>query len=140
MLAQVWVAWCKKKSICKTCNELILSGLPMVYVRIRDTNRPYPYTMRKHLHCWLADAIDWLEKNPYTRVNSPGRKRLQLSDEDRKIRLKLLRRRALLVFRQRVLAYNNPKLAADKIGKMQEKVDIIVKDICKVGGVPKSWK
>ena len=137
MLALVWISWCKKKSTCVSCGELIEARQPMVYSKFKGER--HPILLRNHLHCWVKDALDWLEKHPYKHHGGAGRPKLNLSDEQKKSRLKLLMARNNIVYKQRRLAMLRPELAIAKQTAIQEKIYAICIQLASLGGAPKSW-
>ena len=138
MLAQVWVRWCRKKARCTRCEEDIESGQPEVFVKIHRENT-YPVILRKHIQCWVLDSMDYLEKNPYVPMSGTGRKKLDMSPEDKKTRTKILQRYASLMYRLRRMAKENPILAIEHKELTQQYLSILMDKIEQVGGVPKSW-
>jgi len=136
----VWLTWCKKKSKCKHCQEPILAGTPVVRGKLwrkGDQAKSWPMTFRWHPQCWLEQALAYLEKNPYIPPKrSPGRPRIELSEEDK------VKRRRLLVYRSS-LCYYQRKAAKEgnafRVLELEVKKQELVDRIKEVGGVPKSW-
>lgn len=88
-----------------------------------------------HINCWLRQAIEELKqrKVPETR----GRQVLALPDDDREMRLSIMRKRAALI--QRIRQAEHDK----HYGKIDKLVDKMLKcneEIEPYGGIPKKWK
>lgn len=102
----------------------------------------------KHLKCWLVEIEVWFEKNPYQATKPVAVKsKLELTEEQRKKRNKILRKHSVLVGRIRGALENiNPEAdETEKLGmiikqtKFQLKEQSMAKELRELGGVPESW-
>jgi len=130
----VSIAWCHRTAQCKWCENPIESGTAMVSVFFwnkgneekRGWNSKYYY----HPDCWVAQGLDYLERNPY--VPNPGRKRMELEPEQKAKRLKILRRKASLEQRRQ-------KATGLMLAHIETLIAGLLEEIVEVGGIPKSW-
>ena len=94
--------------------------------------------MHFHPQCWIDQAIASLSSRRIAETR--GRKRLEITDEMREARLKVLRRRAAVV--QRIRAeVSNPveKQNVDRIIHLGKAINDLKMEIESLGGAPKSW-
>jgi len=88
-----------------------------------------------HPQCWVAQGLDYLERNPYVpqhRVKKPT-----LCEEDRKKRY-LLVRRFHKALQMRKNCNNYPDNILTEIRLTQQMVEIML-EVVTLGGVPKGW-
>lgn len=138
----VWLTWCKRKTKCKYCPEPINPGEPVVVAKqwrkkASQDARHWPFILRFHPNCWLENALAYLEKHPYVPKRSMGRPKLDLSKDDKTKRLRMLRLRASIVYRQKVAAHEGRAL---RVLELEVRKQELIGEIEKCGGVPKSWE
>ena len=131
----VSIAWCHRTAQCKWCENQIEASTPMVSVffwnKGNEANRGWNSKYYYHPNCWVAQGLDYLERNPY--VPGPGRKRVEMEPEKKAIRLKILRRKASLEQRRRNT--EDPLMLAH----IETQIAGLFEEIIEVGGIPKSW-
>lgn len=140
-MADVWFSWCKRRSKCNYCPDSILAGTPVVIVKHWRPNK-HSYYFRFHPDCYIQQGVAYLAKHPYEpyRANT-GRPKLELSNSDSYARIKLLRHRAVVMYRRRQAIKLLPSEAAQEyIDSLDKVLDKITEDIQIYGGVPNSWK
>jgi len=106
--------------------------------------RTWTIILRWHTQCWIDQAIQKLEKQPF--IETKGRKRLdpghtvaEVKDGNRGARHKIMMRRAAVV--QRIKKeVELPEQSIDKIIHLGEMLNQLREEIELVGGVPKSWE
>jgi len=128
----VWIAQCRKRTPCAFCGEDINCGEYMavgVYYRGKWRHRK-----SWHPQCWIDEGIDYAQRNP--KPETRGRKTLQLKDEDRKRRFRILARRASIIQRAKI-AYSKGNFNA--LAKYGEQLEQLKEEIKPLGGVPESW-
>ena len=137
----IWIKWTRKQAICRYCDKPILVATPMVVGKIwrkgDETKRSWNIKLYWHPQCWIANAMDYLSRNPYTQGNK-GRPKLQLSEEDGRKRYLLLRRKAALDQRKKKLTATYPDRALQE-AKINTQILDIMMDIAGIGGIPKKW-
>ena len=129
-MADVWITWCKKRCRCYYCQEDIISGTPMVKVKIWRPGK-WTFYQRHHPQCYLDQGIRRLERDGF-----PSRKRLLLSDEDSVIRNKILRRASKCRHSLRQAVKREDVIA---VNRLLDQFNALKVEIEPVGGVPKSW-
>lgn len=85
--------------------------------------------------CWLDRAKAEISSRPF--VETRGRKLMTISDDDRVVRGKLLRRRASVM--QRLSAEMDGSVRPLKVAHMAELLESLKGEIESYGGVPKGW-
>ena len=90
-----------------------------------------------HPQCWLDRGIAEIESRPV--VETRGRRRLTMTDDVRKERLRLMGQRASVMQRLRA-EQDKPKPNFTKIEKLCMYIESIKDKIKDFGGVPKSWE
>lgn len=133
----VYVRWAKREAKCRYCQQMIEHGKPEVVChnwRKGSGERKFNITMYFHFpDCWVMNAWDYLNKNPYFPSDGRGRPPLLLAEDDRRRRFLLLRRYAATQHRIRIATDD------DQIEHLIEVLDQIIEEIRPVGGVPKKW-
>jgi len=138
----VWIKKTRKRVPCRYCNKMIEVGEYQVvcqwYMKLKGGGT---WVKRMSFHakepnCWLDRAIAELETRVV--VETRGRKRNAISDEDREVREKILRRRASVM--QRINAEMNGKLRASKLEHLVDLLEVLKVEIKPHGGVPKTWQ
>ena len=123
---------CRKQATCAWCREFIENRTYMVvgqYLRGK-------WKLRRNWHpdCWIEQAVKALEKRIV--VERRGKKRLNLTDEDKKKRFKILARRASVLQRIKKASNNGNVEKMIHLGMLLNKLK---DEIELVGGVPKTW-
>lgn len=101
-------------------------------------SQSWRFYMHFHPQCWIDQAIASLSSRRIAETR--GRKRLEITDEMREARLKVLRRRAAVV--QRIRAeVSNPveEQNVDRIIHLGKAINDLKMEIELLGGAPKSW-
>lgn len=133
----IWISWCKRKAACRYCGQPIVASTPIVKGKLwkkHTSGKKWCYRFYWHPQCWLAEAMLYLEQHPYKAIKS-GRPKLILSSEDAKKRLRILRKRARLIFELKERIENG---ITDLNGILRQLAELPAQ-IEKVGGMPKSW-
>ena len=152
----VWLTTCRKTvPKCSHCQEPIKLGEVMVVGKLWRTSnkdgeaRRWLKTLHWHAQrgedrvcCWLIAGLDYLSTHPTTETR--GRKLLQLTKKEKEARLKLVRQRARLVQKIKLLMLipleeQSPKDIADMI-KVGSQIIELREKIAPLGGVPPSWE
>lgn len=136
----IWMRWCTKQARCRHCPDPILPSTKMVvgklWRRREGETRRYTITLYWHPQCWIDQAVIATDKVPYEEVPKAGRPKLQLSEDQQKVRLKLLHRRADLTRRLKnaAMAGNLEKVVEVEVLRQE-----LISQIGDYGPVPKRW-
>ncbi len=135
----VWIRKARKKSDCYHCHKPVETGEFQVvcqwFMKVRS--KTWQKKMLFHPQCWIDRAVAELSTKHI--VETRGRKRNQISDDDREKREKILRRRASFVQRLNVKMNEFPT-DYGKVGRLLDRLEELKVEIELVGGVPKSWQ
>lgn len=138
-IPNVTMKWCVKKSTCKWCEQPIVNGTPVVTVffwnKGNPENRRWNCSYSYHPQCWIAQGLDYLNRNPY--VPQHREKKPTLCEEDRRKRY-LLVRRFHKAEQMRKNCGKFPDNLLTEARLTQQMVDIML-EVATLGGVPKSW-
>jgi hypothetical protein len=152
----IWIARVNKVSskgepiLCEYCHQPFSLGSYAVFGSMIVRNKDGVICWSKILHwhtkladgssCYIEQGIAAAAKRPY--VENRGRKRNLLSPEVRKVRLKILMRRAHLIQElsnlMECLAVGEDVI--DKVASCGEKLENLKVQISAYGGVPPSWE
>ena len=139
----VWVTRASRKTKCVYCGENLVKGEPMVKGkswRKGGKAKKWVSYYRWHIKCWEEQALKWLENHPpAVREKSGGRKKMDLPDEARIARNKLLQRYAFITYQQRQSAKKNP-IELERILKLEVFRQQVIEEIRQYGPVPTKWK
>lgn len=135
----VYMKWSQRIATCRWCKEPVKAGTPVVCVYFwnkgtegRRWNNHYFY----HPQCWITQGLDYLKMNPYTPYIR--HKKSPLTDEQRKQRYLILRRKAALDQRKRNLKAEYPDRTL-----IEARIDIqiteLMLEIVPIGGIPPKW-
>jgi len=143
-IPNVTMRWCVKKSTCKWCYQSIDNGTPVVSVFFWNKGNPdnrrwntqsyYHVVNKDGVHCWEAQGMDYLSRNPYVpqyREKKPG-----LCEEDRRKRYLLVRKFHKAEQQRKCGKFPDNLLAEVRL--TQQMVDIML-EVATLGGVPESW-
>lgn len=137
----VWMTWAKRKAKCRYCGELVVKATPMVTGKLWRKGNPESRKINIrfywHPQCWIKQGLDYLKEHPYYAGNR-GRKKLNLTPEESKLRYKLLRKYAALRQRITKLASEYPDNVLP-ILRIEKQMAETAKEIKKVGGIPAKW-
>lgn len=130
--------WCNRKTECAYCKKDIDIATPMFIKKVWSSKRKRQFRFPYHFLCWIEEALSYLQEHPYEAA--AGRRKLDLTDEEKKLRRKLLARRASI--RQRIRKWEEiaDERTQGKIRDLLSKELEIVDQIKEVGGVPERWK
>ena len=135
----VWITWNRKVATCHYCDKPITVATPMVkakwWRKKSGSAAKWSYRMYWHPQCWLDEALQYLKQHPYV-PRSTGRPKLQLSEEVRQARAKLIRQRARLVYQLKETVENGSGAKTEHI--LNKLLELCMK-IEPLGGIPKSW-
>ncbi len=136
----VTMTWCVNRAKCEWCPEHIEAGTPLVTVFYWNRGGPdhKGYNVKKYYHpqCWIAQGLDYLERNPYVRHIT--KKKLVLTPKQSELRYKILKRKASIDQRLRNLDGDYPDhLLIEARLKLQ--ITDLMLEIAVVGGIPKKW-
>jgi len=103
----------------------------------KDQN--WRFTLRFHPQCWIDQGVAALKQRGEV-VETRGRNRLVLTDNDSLTRLKILRRRAAVMQRLRIeVAKPDGERNIDRVIHFGSMLNKLKEEIESLGGVPKSW-
>ena len=152
---EIYVTICRKTiEYCSYCSEpieldeLIVCG-KLWRRKVTEEGEPRRWIANFRWHarrkrdgqnCWIQSAIEFLERNPV--VETRGRKSLQLPEDIKLARLKILRQRARTVARLKELMLDNlvDQRDIDEIIRIGSKIEEMKEKILPLGGLPKSWE
>ena len=152
---EVYATYCRKTiEQCSYCGEPITLAELMICGKLRQRSkqeggeaRRWVMNFRWHgkrkrdkQNCWLESAVEFLERNPV--VETRGRRSLQLPEDVKQQRLKILRQRARAVARLKELMLDNliDQKDIDEIIRIGSKIEEMKEKILPLGGLPKSWE
>lgn len=138
----VWVRRTKRRSTCSYCQGEITNGSYQVvcqhYVKTSG-GKNWWFRRSFHPQCWIDQAIAELEKIPV--VETRGKKRMQLTDDDRAKRRSIILRRGSVIQRiKKEMAKPEEDRDVDKIIRLGAMLEKLKEEIRYYGGVPKSWE
>ena len=135
-----YMYWCQHKAECRWCEQIIEAGTPIVQVHHWNKGDPdkRSWNIKRYFHpqCWVEQGLDYLKINPY--VPYIRKPKSTLTDKQRELRYKLLRRKASIDQRRRNLKSDYPDRLLEE-ARLNEQVSKIMVEIVKVGGIPKKW-
>lgn len=137
-IPNVIMKWCQKKAECQWCNQDIEVGSAMVAVFFwnkGDDGRRWNVQKCYHPNCWVAQGMDYLERNPYVPYIR-GRRKSSLSPEDSRQRYLIIRRYHAL--NQRIGKLGNGADLFERLELEMHQIELIL-EMQKLGGVPKKW-
>lgn len=144
----VWFTWCKRTARCSWCDSPIKVSEEMIVKKywrkgIED-NRKWNIKFYYHPDCYIAEGRDYLRRNPYSACIagvSRGRPALRLTPEAKRERDLILRRKAALEQRRKIIRQGDGHIADKALqeAKIDEKIAELMGEIMKVGGIPPSW-
>ncbi len=152
---KIIATWCKRKALCYYCKEHIEAGEPMLVQRFWSKGKSYRafYHLSKITEsheiecCFVKQSMVYLNQHPYQTPNHPGsgRPRLELSDEDREKRNRLLRRYGAIKWRIMLLPIHGMPVElhdrfVERLKELHRQQSEIYKEIEVVGGIPRSWR
>lgn len=135
------MAHCRKETKCSFCEDAIPVAQPMVVGKAAMKKREgWSVTLHWHPQCWITQGLQYLEAHPYVSAQK-GKKKLDLSLEDREARFKIQRCRASMMQKLRVIMHKDEvdEKDLDRIVRYSEKLREYKVAIEKYGGVPKKW-
>lgn len=134
----VWIRKARKRSDCYYCKKPVETGEYQVVCQwfMKVKSRFWEKKMLFHPQCWIDRAVAELETKFI--VETRGKERMQLSDDDRVKRVKILARRASMMQRLSVKMGVKP-VDFSKVDRLLDKMEGLKGEIELVGGVPKSW-
>lgn len=106
-----------------------------------EDKRKWNVKIYYHPQCWIDQGLDYLKMNPYvprTRWSGTTRSKNPLTEEERKLRYKLLRRKASIDQRLRNLKADYPDRVLVE-AKLNMDIANLMLEIAKVGGIPRKW-
>lgn len=97
------------------------------------------FNTKKYFHpdCWVEQGMDYLKRNPFVSSHK-GPKFLPITEEQRKQRVRILKRKSSLDQRIRELDLED-KHYGIKTARIQTRVAELIVEIAPLGGVPLSW-
>ena len=138
----VWIRRTTKRVECRYCGQFIETGeyqvVCMYFMPLKNSSRVWKKRMHFHAkepYCWVERAITELALRP--RVENRGGVALDISDEVREKRNKVLRRRASVM--QRIGAEFEGRQRMPVITHLTEMLENMKLEIESLGGIPKSW-
>jgi hypothetical protein len=137
----IWITKCRKRAKCNYCPDYIENGEYMVVGKLwlNSEGKPMKWSVKLHWHpkCWIAQAIEKLEKNP--KPETRGRSKPTLPPDQLAARVKILRRRAAVVQRIKVEMARGKDTDFNKIVHLGDLLNNLKDEIKPIGGAPKSW-
>lgn len=130
----IWMSVCKKRAKCHYCPEPINSGEYMVVAGFRRGKWYLRHSW--HPQCWIDQAIVELERRG-PMEETRGRKKMNVPDEVRSARFKIIARRASVIQR---LKRAMVKGDLERIEHLAGELEKLKAEIEPLGGVPESWK
>ncbi len=151
----IWVKRAYRPTKCDYCQQYVATGDYLVCGKLWLTKSEASATLtarkwllRKYwhlhspdgIHCWEEQAKYYIDRKPKPIKSPAGRKKLELTNEDKRARGKILNRRSTIT--QRIRAeWEKPLELIDydeivHLGTMLKKCK---EEIEPLGGVPKSW-
>ena len=138
----VWIRKTRKRVKCRYCEKHIEVGEYQVvcqyFMKLKHSGKTWVKRMSFHArepNCWLDRAVAELETRVV--VETRGRKRNQISDDNREVRERLLRRRASVM--QRIRQEMDGLMRPDKVMHLTEMLEKLKLEIEPYGGVPRGW-
>ena len=138
-IPNVTMTWCQRRAKCEWCPGYIEAGKPLVTVFFWNKGGPdhKGLNVKKYYHpnCWVAQGLDYLERNPY--VPYIRKRKLELTPEQSKQRYTILRRKAAIDQRKRSMALL--PYSAITIANLNKKIAELMLEIAPIGGIPIRW-
>ena len=132
----IWITWNKRRATCRFCQKPITVASPMIRGKLwrkSGTATKWSYQYYWHPQCYMEEQMAYLAAHPYQSTHH-GRPRLEMDEDTRAKRIKVLRKRATLVYKLKEQLENgkNVDWIIDKL--MEAMIEIE-----QLGGAPKSW-
>lgn len=142
----VWLKKCRKRAKCNHCPEDITKGSYMVVCRFykktknkSGVEQRWQFNLKFHPQCWIDQAVASIEARPV--VETRGRKKVEMADDVRAARLKILMRRASVTQRiKREVSKPVEEQKVDKVIHLGSLLNKLKEEIEPLGGVPQSWE
>ena len=150
----VWIKKCERQSICKYCEKPIIKGQYVVVGRFwikpksdqgtlqgAYRHKDYHWHMENDegIHCWEEQGKQAIDKLP-PKLSRAGRKPIDLTDEQRAKRYKIVNKRSSITYKIREeLAKPSDAQDFDLIARLGENLHKLKEEIAQYGGVPDSW-
>lgn len=136
---QIWITWCRRQATCRYCELPIEVGNPLVRGQSRQKAAEWKVKLFWHPECWLKDGLQYLEQHPYS-AKSQGRPKLQLDEDSKAARKKLITRRAQILYNIREQLENGETELSESLLVEVSKIVQFYREIEVLGGAPKSWQ
>ncbi len=134
------MTWCNKTAKCKHCSQPITPGEPLVRGKLwrkHGQATRWSYKFYWHPQCWVEQGLIGLRSRPRVSPFRGAITNRDITPEDKTTRLRLLQKRANIVQRMKKAGIEQN---LDLLISLQEKLEELIPEIEKVGGVPKGWK
>lgn len=128
----VWMRKCRKQAVCRYCKQPILNKDFMVVGQHRKGK--WRFNRYWHPECWIIQAKQKVEGKEYQETR--GCKKMEIGEEDRKKRFKILARRASVLQRIKIAVGKEDYVNIVHLGEMLEKLR---EEIEPLGGIPAAW-
>lgn len=139
-----WMTVCRRQSRCRWCKDTLSKGDPVVAENLRLESRNWTTRYYWHPQCWIDQGLHAIRHKLRGEVTTPstrGRKAIDISQDQRVERNKILRRHAALVCRiKSEMSKGSGTLSVDRMIHFGGMLNEMKEEISKLGGVPKSWE
>lgn len=139
----VWIKETRKRVLCRHCNQFIEAGEYQVvctyFMKLKHSETTWTKAMHFHAkepYCWIEQGIIQIGLRP--RSENRGRRPDNISDNNKLMRQKILRRRASVM--QRINCEMDGEMRPDKLIHLTDLLDKLAIEIEPLGGVPASWR
>lgn len=138
----IWIKRTSRVSKCSYCPEIISNGSFVVVGKLWRSKKgklKWPMMFRWHTACWIEQGIRAVEEKERTqpRIETRGRKRSSLPEDQKKQRLKIMTRRASALQRIRAVVKSSGNI--DKLIHLGGMLEKYKSEIEQLGGIPKGW-
>lgn len=137
----IWITWCKRESKCEFCPEPVMKHTPIVIGKQWFSHgqvKKFVKIHKWHPMCWIKQGLINLENIPYV-SKVPGRKKIDMPEDMRIARRKVLARRAAYIQRLRE-TIESDDCDHEAVVRITEKLEQLKVEIEPLGGVPEKWK
>lgn len=141
-IPNVTMSWAQHRALCDWCSKPVNSGEEIIKVFFWNAGNPDGkrfYNIKKYYHpdCWMEQGREYLRTHPYISSHK-GKDRMEITDEQRAQRNKILKRKAALELRKRNITPDNPRAKVIEAG-IDRQISELVVEIALLGGIPTKW-
>lgn len=138
ILPKITWTYARRRARCRWCGGDVTVGSPMIRITWWDAKRGWSRRKIYHKECYITSICDYFDNHPYVAVvpsnAGRGRPKLDITDEQRSRRGRLLKLYHYHRERKKRLAWDDPQLEG-----IHTRMRAIAIEMMKLGGIPRRW-